>query len=194
MNNLKEQLLKVKIHYFLAFGAVLGFLYYFNFFNDGSSIDAEISNLDSEITIKQKVLQRVQGAIKDREKFEKEISLISLGLKEFLEYFPADVDRSSVQEQINSAVRFAGANLVSMKPIVLQREYTNYREIGYEVDAEGEFHQLMSFLARVTQIKYVVNFKDMTFDTLEETGDFPKLKMKSTFIVYSYSQESEASK
>lgn len=194
MSNLKEQILKLKLVYFLGFGIVLAAFYYFNFFNDGSVLESEINNVTTELSSKQRVLGRVQGAIKDRERFEKEISLISVGLKEFLEYFPSDVDRSNVQEQINSAVRFAGAALISMKPIVLQREFANYREIGYEVDAEGEFHQLMSFLARVTQIKYVVNFKDMSFEAIEEKGDFPKIKMKSTFIVYSYSQESGATK
>ncbi|MCB0378898.1 MAG: type 4a pilus biogenesis protein PilO [Bdellovibrionales bacterium] len=166
-------------------GVGLAAFYYFLFFNDGQRIEAQIRMTQSEIATKSAQLDKVKKAVADQKKFEAEISQISNYMKEFLQFFPASVDSNEVMTGISKAAENFKITIIDIKPGKESNEFPEYPETVVEFQVEGDFHQIMKFLASMTTVKRALDFSVLKFKSVK-TDDDPRVQLEGKVVVYSH--------
>ena len=167
----------------LVIGLLFGLIYYFLLFDDGSWVDVRIQSDEAEIQKHKLTLDKVQRALEDERRFNAEIQEITTHMNSFLEYFPIKSDRNEMMKVISTKAEIHSATLVNLKPVEQDAEFEDYPEMAFSFSVEGSFHQIMAFVAELTQLKRVVDFRDMKFKVVQR-DEIPRVELKTVFIVY----------
>ena len=181
--NVRDQFNQLDMRKSVTIGLFLAVFYYLLAFNDGSSIDRTAAQLRSQMATQQSSLNQVQQALADKKKFELEIKNIALNMKDFNRYF---IEPMSVIDLSGKISTFAEENelvINTLKPSEKDREFPDYPETAVEFTVEGNFHNIMIFVSRLTQMKKAIDFNSMEFTTVTG-GDFPVVQLKTTLVVY----------
>ena len=168
----------------ILIGILLGVVYYFLLFDEGVWIDNRIQSNQNEIQQHAATLSKVEKALEDERRFNQEIQQITSHMNAFLEYFPLKSDKNQLMKIISSKAESNETTLVNLKPVEQKAEFPNYPEQAFSISVEGSFHQVMGFVSELTQLKRVVDFRDMKFRVVKR-DDVPRIELQTVFIVYS---------
>lgn len=168
----------------ILIGVLLGVVYYFLLFDEGVWIDNRIQSNQNEIQQHAATLSKVEKALEDERRFNQEIQQITSHMNAFLEYFPLKSDKNQLMKIISSKAESNETTLVNLKPVEQKAEFPNYPEQAFSISVEGSFHQVMGFVSELTQLKRVVDFRDMKFRVVKR-DDVPRIELQTVFIVYS---------
>lgn len=183
MDEINAQLDNINIKQALGLGLVLGVLYYALLFNDGRIIDADIREANASIQRDTATLAKVEKALEDKKRFETEIREITNYMKEFQEYFPVSFSGNTLEARVTEFSQKYKLTILSLKQVAAENEFKNYPETVVELEVEGEYHDIMNFIADITKIKKAMDFKKMRFGVAQQAED-PKIRLKTTLTVY----------
>lgn len=184
--DIRDLLDGINIKQALMFGIVLAVLYYALLFNDGSFFDAQIRQAQESAQRDRIKLEKVEKALIDKERFEKEIGEIHKHMKDFQSYFPVNYSSNELVSKVSKIAEKNGLTIVNLKPSSEVSEFKNYPETGVDFTVEGEYHLIMNFVAEITQLKKAVDFKEMNFKVAQQ-GEEPRIRLETTLVVYSNS-------
>lgn len=181
--DIKHELQNLDAKKSILIGLLFGLIYYFLLFDNGSWVDARIQSNEAEIQKHKLTLDKVQRALEDEKRFNAQIQEITTHMNSFLEYFPLKSDKNELMKIISTKAEVHAATLVKLKPIEQSPEFPDYPEMAFSFSVEGSFHQVMAFVAELTQLKRVVDFRKMKFRVVKRDED-PRVELNTVFIVY----------
>lgn len=168
--------------------AMLGFLaaviYYFLIFDKGEVLIQETEQLRVEINKKNVRLQEVRSIMEDQVAFKAEVDRLSESIEQLLKYFPVDLDIHNTSSKITSRLEEHNNQVLEVKAAPMKPRFAGYDEKGLEVEANGNFHGVMEFLASLTQLDKVVDFKDLELNGEKSSDDFSSIHMKLLLSVF----------
>ena len=167
----------------LFISAVIAILYYFFFFDDGQNINSQIKNNHNNLAQKQKELDKIKSSLANKEIFEMENKKLFENMKDFERYFTPNITNSIILSKISSYIKQSDLIVNSLKPDQPYEEFPNYPEKVVSLDISGQYHNLMDFLSKLTQMERVVNFKNMSLKVTNK-GDIPIVNLKMNLVVY----------
>ncbi len=186
--DIQEEFNKLDIKKSLGIGLGLAAFYWIMLFNDGSVLRAQIANTETQISKSQASLTQVKKAIEDKARFQKDIEDITLNMKDFQKYFAVGVDSNKLLLKVSSFAENHGLSVESAKAVEKEKEFPAYEETAVEFVVEGNFHNVMEFIASLTRMEKAIDFAKMEFST-EVGGDFPVVRFATTLVVYSSNEE-----
>lgn len=180
-----EKIQAAPIALFLLLG---GGLFGLNYFNSTT----EVQTIESLIQAEQAAIAKEEGKVAEAEKitsekgrYEQEMDQVSQLLRAAVEYLPTKLNSQEILARITSEARSAGVNLSSIQPKNSQ-DKGFYEELMVDVEVEGNYTQLVTFLFYTTRLKRIVNIRGLELRVKAKSEDGPILAMKGTLVAYRY--------
>lgn len=189
MDSIREMTLSVAI----AVGLVVGALYYFLIFDEGTEIEDQIQNLKATNNANKSKLERTQKAIANGDSFEKDFARMGLQYKKALSYLPNEMSISELMRVISLEAKSAGSNLVKVTPGQKVEKRDFYEELSIDVVLEGTFGELMSFLVGISHVPRILSLQKLLLTTKQFGPEGPMLSIQTTIVGYRYIPTEEGS-
>ena len=177
MDAINEQLENITIQQSVLIGIVLAVFYYALLFDDGSILDRQITEAMDSIERDKVTLSKVEKALEDKKRFESEIRETTNYMKIYQEYFPITFSGNVLESKVTEFSKKYNLTIVSLKQLPSESEFKNYPETMLQVEVEGEYHKIMSFISDITKIKKAMVFKKMKF-TVAKPSFLPKFRFQ----------------
>ncbi len=181
--SLQDQLDQLDNKKCLLIGAVIAIIYYFFSFDEGQNIKSQIKTSHDELAQKQKEIDKIDASMKNKEKFELENKKLFENMKEFERYFTPSITSNVLLKKISEYAEQSSTIVNSLNPGQPYEEFPDYLEKVIFIDISGQYHNLMDFISKLTHMKRVVNFEDMTLK-VENEGNTPIVNLKMDLVVY----------
>lgn len=187
--NLKAEFENLDAAKSLVIGLILGGLYYLFMFDSGVAIDAEITRQRQTIEENRANLERVRQAIKDKERYGREIKEINRNMRDFLDYFTPLMGNIELSSEFTKRADQFKVVVNNLKPVDKRAEFPGYIETAVEFEVEGDFDEVMKFIASLTTMKRAIDFSSMEFKTKAKNSG-QVVVLKTTLVVYSVKNSS----
>jgi type IV pilus assembly protein PilO len=171
--------------YFVLIGSLLASFYYFSIFDIGSTIDDEIKSKAAELEKATVDLADTNRVIADKTQFQLEFQDVSEKFRAAIEYLPESFNIQELLKQISDEARASGVTLVSVKPRTPEKKEF-FEELSMEIELEGPFSLLTTFLAYMSKQNRIVNVKNIDIQFKGLVDGNPKLTMRGTLQSYRY--------
>lgn len=185
MSALTEKIEGTSRSIFILFGILLGAGYYFMNQDQITAFDNQKTEVQSELAKREAEIAEASKVAADKKKFEEEVNKVSEQLRAAVEFLPNRLNQQDILSQISQEARSAGVNPTSVQPKKPNAKGF-YEEFLMDVEMEGSYTQLVSFLAFMSKIQRIVNIRGLELKLKEYVDDVPILKMKGTFVAYRY--------
>lgn len=185
MSALTDKIAMTSRNIFLLGGILLGAGYYFANQDQLGAQDQQLATVSQELKTRETEIAEASKVAGDKKKFEEEVDRVSQQLRAAVEFLPTRLNQQDILAQISKEARAAGVN-----PTTVQPKKPNpkgfYEEFLMDVEMEGSYVQMVSFLAFMSKIQRIVNIRGLELRVKEQVDDIPILKMKGTFVAYRY--------
>lgn len=166
-------------------GIVLAGIYYMMFFDGGSNYQRQAQKAQTQINEMNGRLSKLQETLNNKEAFQKEVNILTANYEKLLKYFPVDIDMNKTSKEISLDLESFNNEVKYVKQIDIDSRFPGYSEQGIEIRATGDFHSVMGFLASLTQIDKVVDFKEVLFDGSASSDEASNVKLDLTLSLFS---------
>jgi type IV pilus assembly protein PilO len=160
INNLLIRLAALTPKQALFFTLILGALYYFMFFNDGSDLQNKITTVQDQITKEEQKATEADAALKEVEQVRATVGALSEQFKTVSQALPSEVQMSDIIRTVDTVSRASGVSIKSKEPRpVVNKDY--YEQIPLKITMEGSYSEITMFLyylASTERIMKVENF------------------------------------
>ena len=184
------------IHILIIGGAIIG-VYYFALFDDGSQIKSETEGVKQSLQAERANISKKTENLKEVKIFEKEGSYNRKLFKEFIALTPADLNTSEVSALLLNEAKNFGLNVTNKEYMMDQaseasseegKKVQHYTTIKIKLTLQGDFSQILSFLAQLTGQKRVLVVESIDMKRNQES----KLVESSIEVLaYRYNPDSE---
>ncbi|MGE3974268.1 MAG: type 4a pilus biogenesis protein PilO [Bdellovibrionales bacterium] len=176
---------------FIMSGIVLASAFYYFMFDNGGNLEVTYNNMIAELKKSQESLDGTNAVLQDYGRFQAEFQMVSDQFQAALEYLPESFNTQDLLKQISDESRAAGVTLVAVKPKPSEtREF--YEELAMDVELEGPFSLLTTFLAYMSKQNRIVNIKNIEIEFKQIVDSVPRLTMKGTLVSYRYKKVANA--
>lgn len=190
MNTFGELFAKISVSMALVIGLILTGLYYNSWYNDGSTLEAEIKAAEETIvaqTEKKKVTDQVlaeEAAIKS------EVGVLSEKFKEITAYFPVNLKSDELVAVMNTLAKKTSVRVISVRRS--QNTIKDlYEEIPLSLQLKGNFNNLIQFMYYIGLLEKVTNV--LNFDLANDTGGYDgTIRLSLRIVGYKYRASTNA--
>ena len=190
-------------------GLALVAAYYYGVYDDGAAKIAEIETARTEAAKIQGTLDENRRILANRAEFERELARVNEQYKAILEYLPPTFNTQDLLKKLSTEAKVAGVALVNFKPSAADRNQgapgmpptpapapvpgvpggaapptAFYEEIKMDVELEGGFAQLMTFLSGVTRLQRLVNIRNIEMTLKGIVDGTAVISLKAVLISY----------
>lgn len=181
-----EQVQSTPTSKFALLGVLFLGLYYVLFFDDGSRLDRNIKRLKSEISKKRTVAETTEKKLENQKRFQQEVVALSEQFREALEFLPNEINVADLIRRINSQARSSGASIVRIQPRRERGRQPGYEEIFMDVELQGSFAELVSFLANISKIQRIIRMSEFSISNSNPSSPTPRLNLTGVLIGYRF--------
>jgi Tfp pilus assembly protein PilO len=167
-------------------GILLAAAYYFMMFDSGEQLIQQADTIKNEMAQTKERLGAVQNALEDKASFESRAAAITKELEELLKFFPEDVNINKFQQDISAILQKNKNLLIKMQEEKVDNRFPGYLEQGIKLESQGGFHEVMDFLAALTQVPRMVDIKSLKFSSSGSTDEMSLVKVELILTVFSY--------
>lgn len=183
MNKILERLAALTTGQILIGGAILGAIYYFTSFDDGSSIDTQVNAVVEDIKKEETKKKDVDATLAEKSRMEK--SVIGLGEQYSMvsKLLPSNLSSIEVNRSIDQFATNSGVNIKNRKPgTPIPREIVE--EVPVDVTLEGTYSELTHFMYMISSIERLTRMGAFSFERTQDTKETGKLKFTGSVIGY----------
>jgi type IV pilus assembly protein PilO len=167
INNFLLRLAGLTMQKILIFSGVLGVLYYFMIFDDGSAIEANIAGVEQQIRDEENKAKEAESASKEFERVRASVGALSDQFKTVSQQIPSEVQMSEFIRAVDSVSRAAGVATRSKEP----RQPINhdfYESIPLKIELDGSFSEVTMFLYYIASMERLMKVKNFVITTPTE--------------------------
>ncbi len=151
----------------LVFGSFLLGVYYFVWYDDGSSLRSSIADVQTNIEQTSEKINTKKEELENVKSFEREILNEEDVVKQFLNFIPSSLTFTEVSSLLINEATSSGINIeVKKDQKVEEKEDSDYHTLTVRLTVSGAFAQILLFLSKLTSQKrmFVVRSIDMRID------------------------------
>jgi len=176
---------------FFVIGLGLLGVFYSGMYDDGTGLQNQLNTVNAELTKTQKSLKDTEEVIKNTQTFQAEFQSVSEQFQAAVEYLPETFITQELLKQISNEARAAGVTLVSIKPKT-PSPGDFYEELQVDVELEGSFTLLTTFLSYISKQNRIINIKNIEMGMKTANEGVPKLSLRGVLVAYRYKKEEGA--
>lgn len=167
MNELFDKLAAIPLQNILGAGLVLGGLYYFALYDDGSMVRAQIQQ--AQQTLEQERTKNADYRKTLEEKKRLEVQLRDLGSKliELSQKLPSELPVIELSKTIDQVAIETSVRIRTKKPSDAVR-IDIVEEVPIEITLEGSYAELGSFIYKISKLDRVTRVKAFKIDGMED--------------------------
>ncbi len=170
----------------LAGGLLLAGVYFGFLFDSGGDLDKQTTATQGMLLETKKRLDEVENALEDKTTWEARATAITKELEELLKFFPANININDFQKEVAASLKKTNNRLLKMQDEKVESRFPGYIEQGIKLESEGGFHEIMDFLAAITQMSRMIDIKNLKFESSGSTDDMSLVKVEMTLTIFSY--------
>ncbi len=190
---LQEQVDQLDSKKCLIISLVIAVIYYFYFFDNGQNIKSQIEKNHGELVTKKKELEKINVSLSNKEKYELENKKLFENMKDFERYLTSDMTESVILSNISKYAEQSEVFVRSLKPDESSEEFPNCPEQVIFTDISGQYHDIMDFISKLTQMERVIDFKKMSLKAMNK-GEIPIVNLNMDLVVYGTKSTDESDK
>ena len=174
----------------LVVGLAIGLLFYFLVFDTGSSQRGKIQSMDNELNSLKGELSDLEKAVIDADKLGQLVKEMGENISNLVKYIPEKLTGSEIVKDLSISARSVGAKITGVRvqsnSRIKGQGNSIYEPIPVEVELEGAFHEVMSFLSQLTKIERIYTLEDMSFSVGRQDSNKSKIRFVTTVVGYKY--------
>ena len=171
----------------LAAGAVLGIFFFTHLVPFSYPVQREkIEALKADFEKKQTDLARARATVADLPRFEAEYEQLHQRWAEAAELLPADRQMAALLRKITLAAQETGCQFVVFRPTG-QKSETYYTEMPLNLQVNGGYHQVGSFLAELANMRRIITVANLKLKTNNSSKGDDMLTTSVEFTASAYS-------
>lgn len=168
-----------------VFSLILGVVYYFMFFDDGSLIESQIQAKEVEIAAEEAKAQEADEALKEVEQVRTTVGALSEQFKLVSQALPTTIQMADIIRTVDQTARISGVMVKSKEPLpALNREY--YEEMPLRVSMEGSYSELTLFLYYLANYERIMKVKNFVITQPQGVDGFNSKRLILNGNVISY--------
>ncbi len=172
----------------VVFGLVAGLLYYFVAFNDGSSIQGESTNLDTQIAAEEEKKKDTEANLKEEARMKDSIATLGQQYLEITKRLPTSLNSIDINKQIDGFARNASVSIKSRRPSGNIRGDI-VEEVPVTIQLEGTYSEIASFLYLVATSQRATSMKNFSLVPIDPSGG--RLRLDGTVVGYQLAEQQE---
>lgn len=148
----------------------LGFFYYKNVYDNGTTYEAQITDLSTRLAAATEQKAKTEKAQKDAEEARKSVKSLAEDFDKISKRLPSNLASVDMNKAINGFVSQSGVKQISIRPGGELKKGI-YDEYPFSVQLEGTFSQVALFLYNVAKAERIASVKDFTIVRSQPLGD-----------------------
>jgi type IV pilus assembly protein PilO len=179
MNSIMKTIAETAILKVLLFGIVLTVAYYFMYYDDGSSIEAQIAGVQAQVVEQQNKKTDIEKTMKKEEEMRGNLLLLQRNLDVVKSKIPTEFRDTQLSSIINAAASTAGVNVVrvdsapskvQLKTVGSINDLNNIKpeelveEVKFDVEAQGRYGAFIEFLNLLSQEEKIIKVRNFTLE------------------------------
>lgn len=186
MNQFLARLASINYQKILIGGVLLGVVYYIGFYDDGSSIDAQVVTTQGQIAEEEQRQVGADKTIKQADILRSEVAGLTEKYKEISTKLPTEVQMAEVLNLIDTMAAASGISVKGKEPRKGEQKKV-LEEIPIRVMAEGGFSQLTLFLFNMMNSEHFSRVTGFSISRAAgKSGAGKPLSMEVTISNYRY--------
>lgn len=186
MNKFFETLAGLDIPKVLVIGLVLTGLYWSALYDDGSSVDAQLLQVNQQLQAEEEKKKDTDATLKQVKEMQEKVGQLSQKYQEISRRLPSVLFSIDINKAIDDFARNAGVNVKAKRPGEnLKKEVVE--EVPVEVTLEGTFAELAQFTFLVSSAERMARVKFVTIT--EPDLSSKKLKFEGQVVGYKLAPE-----
>ena len=194
MNQFLEQLDHVRA---IGIGIILVGIYWMVGYDDGTSLQTQIANLNNDLQKNEQEIKKVEQSIEAVKRFTLKMNALGDRFDKLVRYIPEEFTPSDQMKIISNEAKAAGTNILKIKSGGKGAKFQFYEELSVDVELQGSYTQIILFLSNLTKIDKVLVLKSMKMKTASgavsaQGENISSVVFSGTFSGYKYITDSKA--
>ncbi|QDK46561.1 hypothetical protein DOM22_16015 [Bdellovibrio sp. ZAP7] len=171
-------------------GIVVGALFYFTLYDDGSQVEAQIAAIQQQVQEQEAKKKDTDATLKQVNEMREKLGRLSQQYQEISRRLPTVLFSIDINKAIDGFARGAGVSVKIKKPGEnIKREVVE--EVPVEVTLEGSYAQLAQFVSLVSSSERMARVRNITISDQDSTDPTKKLKFEGLVVGYKLAPEKE---
>ena len=180
MNSFLARLSAMTMQRALIVAALIGAFYFFTMFDDGSSFDQKIKNVDNEISNEDKKAKASDEAIKKLEQIRSSIATLQDQFKLMAQQLPTETNASEILKTVDTLAKSAGIGIKLKEPREAKKE-DFVEALPLHLRLQGTYSEITMFLYYVSIMERITRLRGFS---LEKVANSENEKLKSGTLVF----------
>lgn len=188
MNKVFNFLVAASFSRILFFGALLGGLYYYALYDDGSTLKSQIANIDTQVQAETVKKKDTEKNLNEEKRIKENVGLLSQQYLVISKKLPTSLTKNEVVKFIDSFSKQSNLKSKSIKPEeVISQEVVD--ELPISVTFVGKYSEIAKFIYKLSRSDKILRFRKMTIGkSTDQTGT---LELMGTISGYKLATEKE---
>ena len=169
----------------LLISAVVAGVYRWKFFDDGASIQSEITRITQEEKRVKEQIKKTKQDIAKAVKFDDSVKSLKKELEFFYNYIPRNLTNRHMFEILTRLLNRSGMTTLSMQGSGSQKKTNLYDTLTVRISAEGKFSQFLIFLSLLTNLDQIVSVSNVSIRPVNQ-GKNSTGKINANFNVLGF--------
>lgn len=187
MNELLEKLAIIPLQNILGAGLVLGGLYYFMMYDDGSAIRGQIQQAQQTLEQERTKNADYKKTLEEKKRLESQLRDLGSKLIELSQKLPSELPTIELSKTIDQVAIETGVKIKSKKPGDSSK-LDIVEEVPIEITLDGSYSELGTFIFKISKLDRVTRVKSFKIDVGEDKGA-KKLRFEGTIAGYRMLEE-----
>lgn len=143
-------------------GVLLGLYYWSNHYNDGTKLEAEISQTKNQIQQAETKKKETEKLLAEEGQMKRDVGELAEKFREVSSKLPINLKTQEIIDTINQLAKNSGCKVVTIKPGNANIKEL-YDEIPVQVEMRGAFSNLVVFMYYLATLERVTYTTDIAF-------------------------------
>ena len=189
MNQIFEKLAGLTNGRALIIGLILGGLYYFMMYDDGSSLQAQIGTLNTQLVAAEAKQKDTEATLQEEARMKDTVGKLSEQYAFIAKKLPSELKSADMVRAIDNVAKTSGVSVKLKKPGTLAKKEV-VDELPVDVTLEGNYAQIAQFIyhtSNLERLTRILNFSIIA--TNPEGGLQGPLKFEGQVVSYKLAPE-----
>jgi type IV pilus assembly protein PilO len=176
----------------LFIGLILGGIYYFMLYDDGSALHAQIGTLNTQLTAAEVKKKDTEATLQEEARMKETVGKLSEQYAFISKKLPYELKSAEMVRAIDTVAKTSGVSVKLKKPgVIAKKEVVD--ELPVDVSLEGNYAQIAQFIyhtSNLERLTRILNFS-ITAQAPDSAGNARGLKFDGQVVSYKLAPESE---
>lgn len=173
----------------LIVAGLLSAIYFFMYFDDGSTLETQIQGLASEVVVEETKKKDTEATIKKEDEMQANLAALARDLQVVKAKLPNELRDTDMTSMINRAATSAGISITSLSrkvsiPLtdkkILGSE--SVEEVAFELAIEGSFNRFVLFIEQLAKEQNIIKVRNFSIERNIAAIAEPEIKFRGEII------------